>query len=230
MDEELTRRAEVHAALGEPVRLGIVEDLAASDRSPGELAERHGLSSSLLAHHLDALERVGLIERRTSSGDARRRYVTLHPRRLDTLVVRPTLPGERVVFVCTHNSARSQLAAAAWSRATGTRASSAGTHPADRVHPGAVAVARRAGLDLTDARPRRLDPAHLDDRTVVVTVCDQAHEELDPDDAWLHWSIPDPVAVGTDDAFEHAFRAIEGRVTALAPPTLAPPTLHPQEF
>jgi ArsR family transcriptional regulator, arsenate/arsenite/antimonite-responsive transcriptional repressor / arsenate reductase (thioredoxin) len=219
MDGELTRRAAVHAALGEPVRLGIVEDLASSDRSPGELAERHGLSSSLLAHHLDALQRVGLIERRTSSGDARRRYVTLDPRCLDALVVRPPLTGEPVVFVCTHNSARSQLAAAVWARATGARASSAGTHPADRVHPGAVAVARRSGLDLTDARPRLLDPAQLDDRTVVVTVCDQAHEELDPDDAWLHWSIPDPVADGTDAAFEEALRAIEGRVTALATPS-----------
>lgn len=220
MDEELARRAEVHAALGEPVRLGIVEDLAASDRSPGELAERHGLSSSLLAHHLDALERVGLIERRPSSGDARRRYVTLDPRRLDALVVPPTVRGDRVLFVCTHNSARSQLAAAVWERRTGTPATSAGTHPAERVHPGAVAVALGAGLDLSDARPRVLDPTHLHDSTVVVTVCDQAHEELDPDDTWLHWSIPDPVPLGTDAAFEDALRVIEGRVATLTSPAL----------
>ncbi|MCD9624591.1 MarR family transcriptional regulator [Rhabdothermincola salaria] len=220
VDEKLRERAEVHAALGEPVRLGIVEDLVASDRSPGELAERHHLSSSLLAHHLDTLERVGLIERRPSSGDARRRYVTLDPRRLDSLLVGPTVADDRIVFVCTHNSARSQLAAALWTRTTGAPADSAGTHPAERVHPGAVAAARRAGLDLSDARPRLLDPAQLHD-TTVVTVCDQAHEELDPETTWLHWSIPDPVPLGTDAAFEDALTALEGRIGALTSP---PPT------
>src|SRR6056297_2372919 len=100
MDEGLRRRAEVHDALGEPVRLGIVEDLAASDRSPGELARRHGLSASLLAHHLDTLERVGLIARRVSTGDARRRYVTLDPRGLDALVTTTAAVSEPVLFVC----------------------------------------------------------------------------------------------------------------------------------
>ena len=59
--------------------------------------------------------------------------------------------------MCTHNSARSQLAAALWTQLTNQPADSAGTHPAARVHPGAVAAARRAGLDLTDARPKLLD-------------------------------------------------------------------------
>ncbi len=54
-------RASRHAALGDPVRLAIVDELASSDRSPVELRRRYGLESNLLAHHLDVLEEVGLI-------------------------------------------------------------------------------------------------------------------------------------------------------------------------
>jgi ArsR family transcriptional regulator, arsenate/arsenite/antimonite-responsive transcriptional repressor / arsenate reductase (thioredoxin) len=215
MDEGLRRRAEVYAALGEPVRLAIVEDLATSDRSPGELADRHGLSTSLLAHHLDTLQRVGLISRRPSEGDARRRYITLAPDRLDAPSLRPGPVGDTVLFVCTHNSARSQLAAAVWTHTTGTPADSAGTHPSDRVHPGAVGAAERAGLDLSSARPRALEPDDLGGRRTVITVCDQAHEALHPGVAWLHWSIPDPVPLGTDAAFEDTLDALEGRIGAL---------------
>ena len=65
-------RAARHAALGDPVRLAIVDELAASDRAPVELRRRLGLESNLLAHHLDVLEGVGLITRSRSSGGGRR--------------------------------------------------------------------------------------------------------------------------------------------------------------
>jgi protein-tyrosine-phosphatase len=220
VDEELRDRANLHAAVGEPVRLAVVEDLAASDRSPGELAARHGLTSNLLAHHLDVLESVGLVRRRMSSGDARRRYVTLDHDRLSDLGLRPVGDVEGVLFVCTHNSARSQLAAALWADRTGIPADSAGTHPAAGVHPGAVAAGRRAGLDLSSARPRPLTPDDLTGPHAVITVCDQAHEELDPGDAWLHWSIPDPVPLATDAAFEDALGALDARIgTVLTHPS-----------
>ena len=74
---DVAHRAALHAALGEPLRLAIVDDLAVSDRSPGELGERHGLSANLLAHHLDVLEAAGAIIRFESAGDRRRRYVRL---------------------------------------------------------------------------------------------------------------------------------------------------------
>jgi ArsR family transcriptional regulator, arsenate/arsenite/antimonite-responsive transcriptional repressor / arsenate reductase (thioredoxin) len=154
--DSIARRAAVHAALGEPVRLAIVEDLAVSDRSPTELATRCSVPSNLLAHHLDVLEDVGLIERFVSAGDRRRRYVRLVREPLARLGVATARPAGQVLFVCSHNSARSQLAAALWTARTGGPASSAGTHPADRVHPGAVAAASRAGLDLSEATPRML--------------------------------------------------------------------------
>jgi len=207
-------RAARHAALGDPVRLAIADELSTSDRSPIELRRRLDLESNLLAHHLDVLERVGLIERSRSGGDGRRRYVHLLPAALDGLAPIRELPSGAALFLCSANSARSQLAAALWHQATGASATSAGTHPAKRVHPGAVAAARRAGLDLEDATPHDL----ADIRTLpplVVTVCDRAHEELDPDGTWLHWSIPDPVPDGTKAAFDAALAELRDRVRAV---------------
>ena len=215
MDGHIERRAGVHAALGEPVRLAIVEQLAVSDLAPSVLSARFALSGNLLAHHLDVLERVGLIERRVSSGDRRRRYVRLRRHVLGDLVVGPRRRGGRALFVCTQNSARSQLAAALWRQRTGHDATSAGTHPADRVHPGAVAAASRAGLDLRSARPRALEPRHLE-VDLVVTVCDRAHEELDAPFDWLHWSIPDPAEVGTKRAFDATVADLDRRIGAIA--------------
>jgi protein-tyrosine-phosphatase len=215
----LEGRAAVHAALGEQVRLAIVDELAVSDRSAGALAARLGVGSNLLAHHVDVLERAGLVERVVSSGDRRRRYVRLRRRALADagVAVGPAtvaLPRGRALFVCTHNSARSQLAAALWRRRTGAGAASAGTHPAERVHPGAVAAAARAGLDLGSARPRVLAEGDLD-AEVVVTVCDRAHEELAPGGEWLHWSTPDPVGAGPE-AFDEALAELDDRITTLA--------------
>ena len=94
------------------MRLAIVEDLSASDRAPSVLATRYGLPGNLLAHHLDVLERVGLIERHVSSGDRRRRYVRLRHEALRDVAVVGRARAGRALFICTHNSARSQLAAA----------------------------------------------------------------------------------------------------------------------
>ncbi len=132
-DDPLERRAAIHAALGEPARLAIVDELRVTDRSPGELAHQLHLSTNLLTHHLDVLESLGLIERIGSSGDRRRKYVRLRHGPLAALDAVPPPRPARTLFLCTHNSARSQLAAALWTARTGTPALSAGTHPAERV-------------------------------------------------------------------------------------------------
>lgn len=213
MSGTVVERAALHAALGEPVRLAIVEELAVSDRSPTELAVRFSMPTNLLAHHLEVLEGVGLIERFVSAGDRRRRYVRLVRAPLAQLGVATARPSGRVLFVCSHNSARSQLAAALWTARTGGHAESAGTHPAARVHPGAVAAATRAGLDLTDATPRLL--TRTDRAGLVVTVCDQAHEELDPEPEWWHWSLPDPVDDGRAAAFDAVVEQLDERISAV---------------
>ena len=211
--DSVARRAAVHAALGEPVRLAIVEDLAVSDRSPKELSARFSVPPNLLAHHLDVLEDVGLIERFVSTGDRRRRYVRLVRAPLAQLGVTAVPPTGEMVFVCSHNSARSQLAAALWTARTGGVATSAGTHPADRVHPGAIAAASRAGLDLSRAEPRMFEADRRTD--LVITVCDEAHEELDPGPGWWHWSLPDPVEDGRAAAFDAVVTELDDRIRAV---------------
>ena len=211
MADDIEHRAQLHAALGEPSRLAVVDSLAVSDRSPQELRQRLDLPSNLLAHHLDVLEAAGLIERSRSSGDGRRRYVHLRAGSLDPLRLRPTVTPQPVLFICTANSARSQLAAALWQDITGARSLSAGTHPAAHVHPGAVAAGRRAGLDLSDAAPASLDTVRRRP-ALTITVCDRAHEELDADPAWLHWSVPDPVPAGTRTAFDATVVELRRRI------------------
>ncbi len=216
MSLTLHERAARHAALGDPVRLAIVDELVRSDRSPVELRRLVTIESNLLAHHLDVLEQVGLIYRSRSSGDGRRRYVHLvHSVLLELSPGEPVKAG-KALFVCSANSARSQLAAALWKTITGELAESAGTHPAAQVHPGARAAAKRVGIDLGDAMPKSLDAVRKMP-AIVVTVCDQAHEELDPDDHWLHWSIPDPVADGSKEAFDSTLSELRLRIAALLP-------------
>jgi protein-tyrosine-phosphatase len=200
--------------LGDPIRLAIVDELSASDRAPVELQRLVEVPSNLLAHHLDVLENVGLISRSRSSGDGRRRYIRLEPGALDALTPDRRRPVQRALFVCTHNSARSQLAAAMWTQVTNQAADSAGTHPAGRVHPGAIAAGRRVGLDLTNAYPKRLDDLRRRP-ALVITVCDQAHEELAPQPTWLHWSVPDPVTHPTKTAFDATVVELRTRITGL---------------
>jgi protein-tyrosine-phosphatase/DNA-binding HxlR family transcriptional regulator len=213
-ESRIAQRAAVHAALGEPSRLAIADHLTTSDRSPQELQLILGISSNLLAHHLDVLEGVGLIERSRSSGDGRRRYVHLRDESLRQLHPSGRLHRQAVLFICTANSARSQLAAGLWRVITGARANSAGTHPAANVHPGAVDAARRAGLDLTAATPTALEDVRRRP-ALTITVCDRAHEELEPGPSWLHWSIPDPVPVGTAAAFDETVAELSHRITTL---------------
>lgn len=216
IEEALEERAARHAALGDPVRLRIVDELSASDRAPVELRRLVGIESNGLAHHLDVLERVGLIERSRSSGDGRRRYVHLRPGALDGLAPHRAVPIGPALFICSANSARSQLAAAAWRQLTGQPGESAGTHPAARVHPKAAAAAARADLPLGRARPRSLAERTEPYPPLVVTVCDRAHEELEGDRRWLHWSVTDPVPAGTDRAFDATVAELRARVGALA--------------
>lgn len=210
----LAERARIHAALGDEHRLAIVDHLWASDLTPGELGELTGLASNLLAFHLDVLEDAALVERTRSEGDGRRRYLRLRADRLPDRG-RPVPPTGLVLFVCTHNSARSQLAAAIWAQRHGGRAASAGSHPAGRVHPLAVAVAEAHGLDLSDARPRAYDEV-ADHPEVVVSVCDRARESVLPFRAPLvHWSVPDPVG-GRRRDFTRAYEQLADRADRLA--------------
>lgn len=228
MNIEMSRRerAALHAALGDPTRLAVVDALLLGDVSPGLLAARLSIGSNLLAHHVKVLESVGLVTRVRSEGDRRRWYLRLDSSVLGGTIAAPRLTIPRVVFVCTHNSARSQLASALWRGRSRVPVASAGTHPASRVHPRAVSVARRHSLHLGGARPTPVSDVLTDD-DLVVTVCDSAHEQMEHElqgrvQPTLHWSIPDPATRDTDEAFESAYAAVAANVDRLLPAVQPP--------
>ncbi len=221
----VAERAQVHAALGDPVRLAIVDTLITGDAAPGELGDALDLPTNLVAHHLKVLEDAGLVTRTRSEADRRRTYVQLRPQTLAAIKLPALAAASRVVFVCTQNSARSQLAAAIWARRSHVPVASAGTQPVERVHPRAVRVARRHGLDPTGWRTAHLDEVVRRD-DLLIAVCDSAHEHLAVHvarESRLHWSIPDPALVDTNAAFEAAFTELADRIDRLTP-DLSPAT------
>lgn len=193
----------------------IVDRLVLGDLTVSELADVVGMDGNLLAHHLEVLDTAGLIDRKISEGDHRRRYVTLRQEGFPPPINLLSFSPGQVAFVCTHNSARSQFAAALWRQMSEFEAWSAGTQPADRVHPKAIRVATEFGLDLSNQVPAGYEslPGHPD---LVISVCDRARESGIPKaDRQHHWSVADPVPVGTLAAFRSAFDQIASRMERL---------------
>jgi len=122
----------------------------------------------------------------------------------------------RLLFVCTHNSARSQIAEALLTHEGGPRfeVSSAGTE-ATRVHPLALRVLADAGIDWSGARSKTLAEFAGRRFDYVVTVCSRAAESCPvfPGARTLHWDLEDPSAVeGTDEERLAAFQATEAEI------------------
>ncbi|WP_296664636.1 ArsR family transcriptional regulator [Demequina sp.] len=215
----MTSRLAVLAALADPHRLAVVDALADGDLAPGELGLRTGLSSSLLAHHLRALEDAGVVERRRSDADGRRAYLSLRWSGIveaavsaGTLRPHAVVRPRRVVFSCTRNSARSQLAAAMLAAERIVPVASGGTAPDRRVHPLALDELDRRGLEPASVSPALLDTVR-EDGDLVVAVCDTAYERAGAD---LHWSVADPAVDATARSFAEAFDALAPRVRRLA--------------
>jgi len=128
-----------------------------------------------------------------------------------------------VLFLCTGNSCRSQMAEG-FARHYGLEAASAGTEPAERVHPLAIRVMREKGIDLAPQRPTKLDRFLGDEWDVVITVCGDAEERCPvfPRAGHReHWPLPDPAkATGTEAevlaCFRHVRDQLEQRVRRLA--------------
>lgn len=220
-----------HQALADESRLGIAQALLTRDLAPGEVAERWGLSSPLVAHHLKILVEAGLAVRRRGECDGRRSYVALrHDDPEAVALVRigaPAIPVPgRVAFVCTRNSARSKLAAALWRRVSEVPVVDAGTAPAAAPHPLTIRTASRRGLALDAVMRDVADVVGGDD--LVIAVCDHVHESLPVSRPRWHWSIPDPVPAASTASFDRACRTIESRVRALrhalSPEAGAPPS------
>ncbi len=211
-----TEVAQFFRTLADQTRLAIVQLLALSDLRAGEIVERMRLPQNAVSYHLKQLRAVGLLRDRRSSADARDVYYSIDVERLQTLyrhagTVLHTLPvagpadaadtaatGQplRILFLCTHNSARSQFAEALVRRHGGPHvaAYSGGDFPTT-IHPLTLELLREWGIDPADQASKPLDQFVGQPFDYVITVCDRVREHCPtfPGGATqLHWSLPDP--------------------------------------
>lgn len=219
--------------LADEQRWRLLQELARSDRKVSELTELVGKPQNLVSYHLASLRNAGIVSARRSSADRRDTYYRIEMRRcadflcgvgsalqpgLRLDVAGPRTGGGRtsrrkpsVLFLCTGNSARSQMAEALLEHHSGgsIRARSAGSHPRE-LHPNAVRVMSERGIDISTCRTKHLNrfAARRFDR--VITLCDKVREvcpEFPGPAATSHWSMPDPASEGaTEDASYPAFR------------------------
>lgn len=217
---------EIFGLAAHPLRWSLLTALAASDHQVRELTGLVSEPQNLVSYHLGRLRAGGLVRSRRSSADGRDTYYTADLGRLAALLseagtalhpglglVRPeaVVPaGARVLFLCTGNSARSQLAEALLRKA-GVDAESAGSRPKEP-HPEAVRILAERGLG--SARPpRRVSEVDLKSFTLVVTLCDRLREECPPIPGAVHWSVADPSAAeDVVGAFEGCYGELEERV------------------
>lgn len=217
--------------LSHDLRWALVRGLAQSDYRVQELAEQVARPMNLVSYHLRLLREAGLVHERRSSADRRDVYCSLDLDRLahayqaagaalHPVLGLPAIPAPRrtplrLLFLCTHNSARSQIAEGLLRARAGARpltVMSAGTHPAT-VHPLAVAAAAELGVDIRHHQSKHLDSLRGQSFDYVITVCDQVREEcpvFGEAVTMRHWSFPDP-ATASGSAEE---RAVVFRQTA----------------
>jgi ArsR family transcriptional regulator, arsenate/arsenite/antimonite-responsive transcriptional repressor / arsenate reductase (thioredoxin) len=201
-------------AAAHPLRWRLLRELAASDRRVTELCRLVGQPQSLVSYHLGRLRADRLVALRRSAADRRSSYYRVDLARCGQLLsagggalhpglrlVAPAPPAKsrrraRVLFLCTGNSARSQMAEALVQRRGdgAVPARSAGSAPKP-LHPDAVRAMRARGIDIASHRSKHLDELAGDRFDVVVTLCDRVREvcpEFPGAPELVHWSIPDP--------------------------------------
>ena len=225
--------------LAHELRWRLLEALARSDRRVQELVELVGEPHNLVSYHLRQLRSQALVSERRSAADGRDIYYSLDLDRLKGLYLaageslhpgvtgRPAaaahdavepIPRVRVLFLCTHNSARSQMAEGILRELGGDRVevASAGTE-VTRVHPLAVREMAERGIDISGQHSKHMDEFLGERFDYVVTVCDNAGEScpiFPGDPERIHWSIPDPSAVeGEKKTRQAAFKRAADELT-----------------
>ena len=226
---------------GHPLRWQLLSELAQSDRQVRELTDVLGKPQSLVSYHLARLRAGRLVSMRRSSADGRDAYYRVDLARCGELLaaaggaLHPALtlgpPHEvgapaqarriRVLFLCTGNSTRSQIAEALLRQLAGgtVEVHSAGSHPKS-VHPNAVRVMHERGIDISSNESKPLSRFVGRRFDYVVTLCDRVREvcpEFPGHPERIHWSIADPALEGETDeesyqAFQRAAADIESRV------------------
>jgi ArsR family transcriptional regulator, arsenate/arsenite/antimonite-responsive transcriptional repressor / arsenate reductase (thioredoxin) len=226
-----------------PVRWRLLRELVRSDRAVKELVALVGEPQNLVSYHLRLLRDGGLVTAHRSSADRRDSYyaidldacraalqtagAALHPALAPWPEPARSTPHRRasrrprVLFLCTGNSARSQIAEALLERMSGgaVDADSAGSHPKP-LHPNAVTVLRKRGVDIGSNRSKHVDEFVGHRFDTVITLCDRIREVCPPfrfEPDRVHWSVPDPSLEGPTDratypAFERTADELERRI------------------
>lgn len=213
--------------IADPNRWRILHALARSDLRVSELTAALDQPQNLVSYHLRTLRDAGLVAKKRSAADARDTYYRLESQRYAQLWsaagaglrVEPggALPrGKRVLFLCTGNSARSQMAEAMLRDRTGGRveARSAGSHP-KALHPNAVAAMAARSIDISAAKPKALQRFARSRFDHVITLCDKVREvcpELPGTPTTSHWSVADPALEGAYAAFETTADELDRRL------------------
>jgi protein-tyrosine-phosphatase/DNA-binding transcriptional ArsR family regulator len=237
---------------GHSVRWQLLGELARSDLRVGELCARVELPQNLVSYHLGRLREGRLVSRRRSAADGRDSYYVLDLGRCGDLLadtgaalhpgLRLVLPADaaiprrgrtRILFLCTGNSARSQIAEALVRELTAgaVNACSAGSHP-KTLHPNTVRVMREHGIDIEGRRSKHLSEFIGRRFDYVVTLCDRVREvcpEFPDHPNLIHWSVPDPAREGNSD--EETYPAFERTADELVTriPYLLKQIYHSQE-
>lgn len=224
--------------LAHDLRWTMLHALAAGDLRVQELGMLVGEPINLVSYHLKKLRDEAVVQTRRSDADGRDIYYSLdldtfqqlyvdaaaalHPGlRLHPAAQFSPQMGEngeprRVLFVCTHNSARSQMAEALLRHMSGGRvnAYSAGSHPTT-LHPLTLKVLGEMGIPAEDLSAKHLDQFAGQAFDVVITVCDQAREVCPVfagEGLRLHWGFSDPAAIADPEERLRAFTQVAGRL------------------
>jgi ArsR family transcriptional regulator, arsenate/arsenite/antimonite-responsive transcriptional repressor / arsenate reductase (thioredoxin) len=234
----------VFSIAGHPVRWRLLRELSWSDRRVGELVEALGEPQPLVSYHLRRLRSAELVSMHRSSFDGRDTYYGLRLARFGELLgdageklhpgLRLSLPAVpsarrsprplRILFLCTGNSSRSQIAETLTRALSGggVEAFSAGSQPKP-LHPNAVRVLGARGIDTSELRSKHVDELVRRRFDYVVSLCDRVREvcpEFPGGPGLIHWSIPDPAAApgSIDDTypvFEETANELESRIAFL---------------
>jgi protein-tyrosine-phosphatase/DNA-binding transcriptional ArsR family regulator len=226
---------------GHPLRWQLLSELAHSDRQVRELTNVLGKPQNLVSYHLARLRAGQLVSMRRSSADGRDAYYRVELARCRELLAAaggalhpglalgpPVGDGDaaegrsvRVLFLCTGNSTRSQIAEALLGQLAGDTvdARSAGSHPKS-VHQNAIRVMRERGIDISSKGSKPLSRFARRRFDYVVTLCDRVREvcpEFPGAPERIHWSVADPGLEGDTDeesypAFQRTAADIESRV------------------
>lgn len=221
--------------LANDLRWQLVRELAVGDYRVNELVARVKQPLNLVSYHLKQLREGHLVTMRRSEADGRDNYYSLD---LDYLravldaagsaihpaVSRPPatdLPLPRVasvLFVCTHNSARSQMAEGLLRHLSqgNIHVSSAGSAPAT-IHPDAIATMDALGIDIRSQQSKGFAAVLDQSFDTVITVCDQAREvcpTFPGAGQHIHWGFADPAAITDPHERQQAFAATAQRLQA----------------